>query len=197
MQSRKLSPRTEALIAPIAPGLISERALFDIVYGKMRVLAGAGAPDLDDLVQQAAEQVLRSLPTFAGASQLSTWVSGVCYRVLLNQRRWYRRFSSRFVVGPSDAEHSAEPNPDGLLQGRDRILQLRRAVAKMSTKYRAVLVLHDFEELDIDEIAIIVGANAHTVRSRLRDGRKQLRKILCEDPDWEWEDSDVTGEDGR
>ena len=50
----------------------------------------------------------------------------------------------------------------------------------MSDKYRAVIVLHDIEELAIRDIARIVDAGELTVRSRLRDGRKQLQKLLQE-----------------
>ena len=43
-------------------------------------------------------------------------------------------------------------------------------------------MLHDLDELEIDEIAVIVGANPLTVRSRLRDGRKLLARALENDP---------------
>lgn len=161
---------------------MTERELFDFVYRRMRSLAGAGAADLDDLVQLAAAQVFRSLPTFAGRSELGTWVYGVCYRVLLTQRRWYRRWAARFVQGERIDTESPEPSPAAVVEQRERVLELRRAVVKMSDKYRAVLVLHDLEELDIDEIAKIVGANPLTVRSRLRDGRQQLKRLLLPDP---------------
>jgi DNA-directed RNA polymerase specialized sigma24 family protein len=48
----------------------------------------------------------------------------------------------------------------------------------MTDKYRVVVVLHDLEELEVKAVAAIVGAGELTVRSRLRDGRKQLRKLL-------------------
>jgi DNA-directed RNA polymerase specialized sigma24 family protein len=46
---------------------------------------------------------------------------------------------------------------------------------------RSVLVLHDMEELTAREVAEIVGTNERTVRSRLRDGRAQLAKLLALD----------------
>ena len=42
----------------------------------------------------------------------------------------------------------------------------------------AVVVLHDLEELSVAELAQVVGTGELTVRSRLRDGRKQLAKLL-------------------
>jgi len=97
------------------------------------------------------------------------------------QRRWYRRFRLRFT--PFEPEHDLPdelPAPPDLLQARAESRQLHRALSRLSDKYRAVVVLHDLEELKVGEIASIVGAGELTVRSRLRDGRKQLAKLLHE-----------------
>ena len=85
----------------------TERELFEVVYQRMRALA-RGASDFDDLVQLAAEQVFRSLPSFAGRSEIETWIFGVCYRVLLSQRRWYWRFRQRFISDSRAMEARAD-----------------------------------------------------------------------------------------
>lgn len=159
-----------------------ERELFEIVYRRMRALA-RGAPDFDDLVQLAAEQVFRSLPSFAGLSDIETWIFGVCYRVLLSQRRWYWRFRQRFVSDPRAMEVHADDGAGAheLLEAEQRLLLLHRALGRMSEKYRAVLVLYYLEGIESAQIARIVRANELTVRSRLRDGRKQLLELLGRD----------------
>jgi len=43
-------------------------------------------------------------------------------------------------------------------------------------------VLHDLEGFTVSEISGIVATSENTVRSRLRDGRKQLRRLLELDP---------------
>jgi DNA-directed RNA polymerase specialized sigma24 family protein len=53
---------------------------------------------------------------------------------------------------------------------------------------RAVIVLHDLEELPLKETAVIVNSNERTVRSRLIDGRKKLARLLAEDPLFDVED---------
>ncbi len=69
-----------------------------------------------------------------------------------------------------------------LLEQRERAARLRQALEQVSPKRRLVVVLHDLEELELDENAAIVGANLHTVRSRLRDGRRLLAQALERDP---------------
>ena len=165
----------------------SERELFEMVYRSMRSLAGPHAPDLDDLVQTAAEQVLKGLPAFDQRSELRTWVYTISYRVLLRQRRWYRRWAARFSLGVEHHDpESHSPLPDQQLAANEQARQLREILANLSDKYRAVVVLHDIEQRSTAEIARIVGAGELTVRSRLRDGRKQLAKLLRaqESSDW-------------
>lgn len=163
---------------------LTERQLYEAVHGRMRALAGPAARDLEDLCQVAAEQAFRSIERFDGRCEIGTWVYAVCYRVLLMQRRWYRRFTLRFTPLEPELEVPDElPTPPELLEARARGRQLQRALARMSDKYRAVVVLHDLEELKVSEIATIVSANELTVRSRLRDGRKQLGRLLAETTD--------------
>jgi RNA polymerase sigma-70 factor, ECF subfamily len=161
---------------------LSERQLFEAVHRRMCALAGNGASDLDDLVQVAAEQVFRGLGSFEGRSELTTWVYAVCYRVLLKNRRWYQRWRLRFSFEDESEFERASDDVDAsvALEVRERAQRLRVALSRLSDKYRTVVVLHDLEELPVNEIARIVEAGELTVRSRLRDGRKQLQRILNE-----------------
>ncbi len=166
------------------PRALSERELFEALYRRMRALAGGNAPDLDDLVQLAAEQVFKKLPSFEGRSELMTWVYAVCYRVLLKQRRWYRRWSLRFRFEQEDdpvLSVSDDALPSADVERRQRTQSLQAGLARLSERHRAVVVLHDLEELSIAEVAVIVDCNELTARSRLRDGRKQLRALLNSD----------------
>jgi len=158
---------------------VSERRLFEAVRRRMRALAGRGASDLDDLVQIAAEQVFRGLDSFNGQSDLMTWVYSICYRVLLRHRAWHRRWQLRFSLELDDVSVASEAAlPPSTLEARESLLQLQRALTQLSDKYRSVVVLHDLEQLSIKEIAKIVGAHEPTVRSRLRDARKQLQRLM-------------------
>lgn len=158
-----------------------------MVYRSMRSLAGPHATDLDDLVQSAAEQVMKSLPAFDQRSELRTWVYSVSYRVLLRHRRWYRRWAARFSLGVEHHEPESEaPLQSEQLEAREQARQLREVLELVSAKYRAVVILHDIEERSISEIARIVGSGELTVRSRLRDGRKQLAQLLRAHPERDW-----------
>lgn len=158
-------------------------ALLGLLYRQMRALAGP-RQDLDDLVQAAAERALRALPRFEGRSALSTWTYGVAYRTLLDHDRWYRRWRRRFQLADDDAL----PEPVTWVQGEQLGMELSRArrlhvaLAALPPAKRAVVTLHDLEGLALAEVASVVGANERTVRSRLRDARLKLAKLLAADP---------------
>jgi len=164
-------------------GARSERELFELVYRRMHALA-RGARDLDDLTQLAAEQVLRSLPSFGGRSELETWVYGVCYRVLMSHRRWYWRFRKRFVsdtLAIDSREDTAARSPHEKLEDEQGLQLLYGALGRLSDKYRVALTLYYLEGMSTGQIAQIMQTNELTVRSRLRDGRKKLLELLGRD----------------
>src|SRR5262245_2439142 len=80
-----------------AQGAARADAVFPLVYRMMHALAGPSR-DLDDLVQAANEQVLRSLPSFEGRARFSTWVYRICYLTMLKESRWHRRWLRRFTL---------------------------------------------------------------------------------------------------
>jgi RNA polymerase sigma-70 factor (ECF subfamily) len=157
-----------------------------LLYRHMRVLAGPRT-DLDDLVQAAAVRLIRALPRFERRSSLSTFAYGVAYRTLLGHDRWYRRWSRRFSFAEDEGREQKEPplateNAEQSTLRARRASSLHHALAQLPPPKRAVIVLHDLEELEMKEVAAIVNANERTVRSRLRDGRKKLAEILTSDP---------------
>lgn len=174
-----------------APGQSHEDALtrespdelLALLYRQMRALAGP-RQDLDDLVQAAAERALKALERFEGRSSISTFTYGIVYRTLIDQQRWYRRFQRRFSLDareqPDELTFARSSETD--LRELERARRLYAALDQLPNEKRATLILHDLEGLDVAEVAVISGANAGTVRSRLRDAHKKLADLLRQDP---------------
>jgi RNA polymerase sigma-70 factor, ECF subfamily len=177
-------PSGDGQEAELATPQVDQATLLPLMYRQMRSLRPGRNEDIDDLTQTAVEQALRSLPSFEGRSQLATWTYRICYLTLLKHGRWYRRWLRRFTLthGGVLPEVETGEGPSERLEAAQRAARLRAAIAKLSPKRRAVVVLHDLEGLDIDEVAEVVGANPLTVRSRLRDGRNALSQLLAGDP---------------
>lgn len=163
---------------PVAPA-----ELLPLLYRQLRALVGPRR-DLDDLVQAAAERALKAYVRFDGRSTLSTWTYSIAYRTMIDHQRWYRRWTQRFSFVEDDgAEPSSDaPGTEALCIQQRRVRRLHAALDELPPAKRAVIVLHDLEELQMKEVAEIVGTNERTVRSRLRDGRKKLGQLLAQDP---------------
>jgi RNA polymerase sigma-70 factor (ECF subfamily) len=63
-------------------------------------------------------------------------------------------------------------------QSAEDVIRLRRAIAKLPERYRAVVVLCDLEEKTYEQAAVVVDCAVGTVRSRLHRARALLARKL-------------------
>ena len=136
--------------------------------------------DAEDVTQDVFIQVYRKINTFQGESAFTTWL----YRLTVNSVLMYLRKKSR--------KHREESTEDEMLQNWaesralshrheismiDRIA-LEQAIAQLPTGYRHVLVLHDLEGFEHEEIGRMLGIAVGTSKSQLHKARMKLRKLL-------------------
>lgn len=83
------------------------------------------------------------------------------------------------------AELADEPRAQACDEPLERLLsselseEVRRAVADLPPLQREALVLFEYEELSLAEVAVVVGADTGTVKSRLFRARQRLRRSLA------------------
>jgi RNA polymerase sigma-70 factor (ECF subfamily) len=149
---------------------------------------GVANADVPDLAQDVFTLVYQKLPEFRGESTVKTWLCGIALRVASNHRRtsWVRR--AVFHVEP---ERVVPADAYERLELHDRIAALERALARLSAAQRAVFVLFEVEELDMREVAKILGCSEKTAYTRLYAARKHIARRLgtsgtaCASPDVE------------
>jgi RNA polymerase sigma-70 factor (ECF subfamily) len=134
------------------------------------------ADEVEDLVQEVFLSVLQNLRRFRGESKLSTWLTAIA----LNKCRSHRRRRllrprsllrlARNLVAPSDRVQPAE--------AAESHEELRRAVGRLSPKYREPIVLRYFEEMSVGEIGQVLGIPVNGVEVRLTRARRKLREML-------------------
>jgi RNA polymerase sigma-70 factor (ECF subfamily) len=140
-----------------------------------------GAQDAEELTQDVFLRAFRGLEKFRGDAQLSTWM----YRLAVNAALSHAtRAQSRARRNASEEELLQVPAPDGESSPGASDPRLRErltaALAELPAGYRAVLVLHDVEGLQHDEIAEILGCRVGTSKSQLHKARAQMRQKLRE-----------------
>ena len=150
-------------------------ALYPSIHRIVYRLAGPrGREQHEDLVQTSLEQVCRSIDGFEGRSRVSTFVFGICHRVVARSRR-YERVRSFFK---RDAEEVCIPQgsqpPDEALEHGRSVLEARAALDKLDAEERAAFVLHEVEDLPLEEVAAALDCSTRTVKRRLRSAREKL-----------------------
>ncbi len=164
--------------------LSGERPAFDTLYlrhaatvhGRIVRLIGR-VPDVDDLTQEVFLQAFRSLPRFRGDAAFGTWLFRIVTNVCLAEMRRQRRRPS-VPLAPDDLQRAAGSDHGDSLEVRAQNWeQCRRALLhlqKLKPKYRIAFVLRHVEQLTLEEIGIIVGANAPAVGQRVRKAEREL-----------------------
>ncbi len=142
-----------------------------IIY---RLAGSRGRDQHEDLVQTALEQVCRSIHSFEGRSRVTTFVFGICHRVVARSRR-YDRVRAWFK---RDAEDATLPQgsapPEELLAQAQAVAGARAALAELGGEERAAFVLHEVEDLPLEEVASALKCSTRTVKRRLRAARQKL-----------------------
>jgi RNA polymerase sigma-70 factor (ECF subfamily) len=145
-----------------------------IVY---RLAGPRGRDAHEDLVQTSLEQVCRSITSFEGRSRVTTFVFGICHRVVARSRR-YDRVRSWFK---RDAEEATLPQgtapPDDLLENAQAVHSARAALELLGGEERSAFVLHEVEDLPLEEVAAALHCSTRTVKRRLRAARQKLLEV--------------------
>ncbi len=140
-----------------------------------------GAEALDDLVQEVFLRAWKGLPQLRQAAQFSTWIYRICWNVASDQRRSLQRqrsFNSKLKAETDSLslQNSKSQAPDLMHLHYQDIIQ--RGLQQLSFEHRAVLVLHDLEDIPQKEVAQILGIAVGTVKSRLFHARMSLRQYI-------------------
>jgi RNA polymerase sigma-70 factor (ECF subfamily) len=156
---------------------------FDAVYRDKaafvwRSLRRMGVPDaqLGDATQDVFVVVHRGLGRFEGRSSLDTWLFGIVLRVASGWRRSARNRPTE-PLPEALADESAK-TPFEHAARSEATETLYRLLDRLSPEQRAVFVLVELEQLSVPEAAEMVGANLHTVTSRLKTARRRFEAGL-------------------
>lgn len=176
--------------------LRNDVAAFDEVVGRYKnkvysyILRMVGSDqDAEDLTQEVFIRMYTSLNAFRSQSSLNTWLFRIASNLCIDHYRRNKKhqnvaFSLDDPVDGEDSTGSRElPDvayePHRLLEQGEMSAQIELALRQLPEKLRAVIILHDIEGLQYDEIANVVACPLGTVKSRLFNARMQLRDRLA------------------
>lgn len=130
--------------------------------------------DVDDAVQETLWILTRRIGSLRAAAAFSSWLFTVVRREC---QRLERRMRG---LGPSLDEIAEEQ-----LQHRDTVdlrVDLLAGIEALPPHYREIILMRDFGEMTIAEIASQLGMEVPATKSRLHRAREQLRDWLLAPP---------------
>lgn len=164
----------------------SFRLLYQRYHHKVRATLYklCGSEILDDLQQEVFLKVWKSLPQLRNPQYFSTWLYRICWNVAYDQGSSKKRELQRHQANINQTKQSLEYSLAKSSNNHQELLKLHyqelvaRGLQHLSLDHRAVIVLHDLEDLPQQEIAEILSIPLGTVKSRLFKARKNLRQFL-------------------
>jgi RNA polymerase sigma-70 factor (ECF subfamily) len=153
--------------------------------------------EAEDALQEAYLQAYRSLASFRGEAQVSTWLARIVANEALQRlRKQTRRADIVPLLQPADGtqlEQVMDSDIDKAPEMTAARHQMRRLLESqidaLPEAYRTVFMLRAVEELSVEETAAVLDIPAATVRTRLFRARSMLREALAQKIDVACEDA--------
>ena len=135
----------------------------------------ANSFEADDLYQDTWLRVMKNISQYDSNRDFEPWLTKICVNTYRNAlRRIARSPLLNFKTNEEkDAMLCAVPaaeNPD--------YSSLYEAIERLPEKYRLVVILFYFEDMDVAATAGAMGIPEGTVKSRLSKARKLLKEVL-------------------
>ncbi|HDN3393948.1 TPA: sigma-70 family RNA polymerase sigma factor [Clostridioides difficile] len=122
--------------------------------------------DALDVVQEAMYKALYSVENIKDVNYIKTWFYKILVRTSIDFIRKNRKYNNMTDIDLIDETGEYDKYTD---------LDLRRALEELPIEYKSIIILRFFEDLKIEEVAIILDENVNTVKTRLYTALKKLK----------------------
>ncbi|WP_373482410.1 RNA polymerase sigma factor SigZ [Acetobacterium sp.] len=134
----------------------------------------ANKEDAEDLLQEVFLKIHNNLRYLEDEKKIHAWI----YTITKNTIKDYYRKNSRMPELTELDENISEHNPLELTASREIAACLKGMIHNLPEKYKAVILLSEFEKLSQKEISKKLGISVSAVKSRVQRGRIMLKEML-------------------
>jgi RNA polymerase sigma-70 factor, ECF subfamily len=138
-----------------------------------------GSEGLDDLVQEVFLKAWKNLPKLREVSYFSTWLYRIAWNVAIDRRK---KLVQKPIISLEERDLSETESQNYANNGDLMAIHYQDLVSQslesLSLEHRAVLILHDLEDVPQKEIARILNIPTGTVKSRLHHARNYVKQFL-------------------
>ena len=133
--------------------------------------------DAEDIAQEAFVRVHRSLSSFRGDAEFSTWLYRITMNLSLNRLNEQKKKMQRETNKMEDGQESVGSSP-AFSEGADVQMHVERALHRLPTLQRAVVILRHLDGLSTNEVSNILQCSEGTVKTHLYRGLKKMKVML-------------------
>jgi RNA polymerase sigma-70 factor (ECF subfamily) len=143
--------------------------------------------DLEGIYRQHGDRLWRALLAFTGNREVASDAVAEAFAQALGRGDairqplpWLWKAAFRIAAGELKSHHASIEEAGGAAsyETPESATDLIRALASLSTKQRASVVLHHYAGYPVKDVAAIIGSSSAAVRVHLSQGRKRLRRLL-------------------
>ncbi|SHH14489.1 RNA polymerase sigma factor [Tepidibacter thalassicus] len=140
--------------------------------------------DAMDVSQEAFIKVYKYIKNFNQKSSFSTWL----YRIVINTCLDFIKKNEKnriysiddFIDNKQKEIEDNYNNPEVVLDRKVRNQEIHNAIKQLSPVLKTAVILRDIQGFSYDEISSIMNCSLGTVKSRIKRGRENLKKIIKE-----------------
>ncbi len=135
------------------------------------------ASEAEELAQEAFVRLWQQREKYRADAPFRPWIFAIAVNLARNRLRWWR---SRPEVALDEWTGNAGDATSGRVSAEtaERSAAVRDAIAALPTDLREAIVLFEYEQMSQAEIALVVGASAKAVETRIHRARERLRARL-------------------
>jgi RNA polymerase sigma-70 factor (ECF subfamily) len=155
----------------------------------------------EDLIQEVFIKIHQNLKKFRGNSSLSTWIYKIATNTYLDYFRssGYKKNTMSEYLDEGENEKWDHLDYNKIISIDEQTIKsemntcIQRFLDDLPEDYRAVIVLHDLQDLKNKEVADILNCSLETVKIRLHRARKKFRTVLADNCDFYRDTNDILG----
>lgn len=133
----------------------------------------------EDMCQETFYKAYRSLSSFREAeASFSTWLYTIARNTVLSELRKNRNGNVYLEDSGYEPMTSMDVLPEQSVLRNEKVVKVREAINSLPEKQRSALILREYDGMDYQEIANILGQTVSSVKSLLFRARASVKTQL-------------------
>lgn len=158
--------------------LSSHEALYHYVLGELR-----NPDEAAEVVQEAFVRAWEAIDSFRGEASFLGWMFRIARNLLIDRSRAHKRHPVVSLDAPlgEDQEETRMdrvagkgPGPEAQAESAEEQGRFQKALSSLPDIQRSVFILREWDGMEYRDIAVRLGINEGTVKSRLARAREAL-----------------------